>query len=99
MPVYVYHCDNCGTQFEKNQRFSDDPLKICPECGKKTLHKVITAPVSVIYKGSGFYSTDHRSSSGAASAARSTKEETSEATKPTESAKDSPKPSAEKDKA
>ena len=62
MPVYVYHCDNCGTQFEKNQRFSDEPLKICPECGKKTLHKVITAPVSVIYKGSGFYSTDHRSS-------------------------------------
>lgn len=99
MPVYVYHCDNCGTQFEKNQRFSDDPLKICPECGKKTLHKVITTPVSVIYKGSGFYSTDHRSSSGTASSARSTKENTSEATKSTEPTKDSPKPSAEKDKA
>ncbi|NMC46807.1 MAG: zinc ribbon domain-containing protein [Chloroflexi bacterium] len=99
MPVYVYHCDNCGTQFEKNQRFSDEPLKICPECGKKTLHKVITAPVSVIYKGSGFYSTDHRSSSGSVSAARSTKEGSSETTKPAEPAKESTKPPTEKDKA
>jgi len=74
MPVYVYHCDNCGIQFEKNQRFVDEPLKICPDCGKKTLHKVITTPVSVIYKGSGFYSTDHRSSSGGSSSARNTKE-------------------------
>lgn len=74
MPVYIYRCANCGVQFEKSQKFSDDPLKKCPECGKITLHKVITAPVSVIYKGSGFYSTDHRSSSGASSNARSTKE-------------------------
>ena len=99
MPVYVYHCDNYGIQFEKNQRFSDDPLKICPECGKKALHKVITAPVSVIYKGSGFYSTDHRSSSGTTSAARSTKEDNNETTKTTEPAKEATKPSAEKDKA
>ncbi|HAF62901.1 MAG TPA: FmdB family transcriptional regulator [Anaerolineaceae bacterium] len=76
MPVYVYHCDNCGIQFEKNQKFSDEPLNTCPDCGKKTLHKVITAPVSVIYKGSGFYSTDHRSNSGATSSARNTKEST-----------------------
>lgn len=89
MPVYVYHCDNCGTQFEKNQKFSDEPLKICPKCGKKTIHKVITSPVSVIYKGSGFYSTDHRSSSGATSAARSTNtKETAEETKPTEPVKE-----------
>jgi len=46
-----------------HQNFSDTPLKRCPECGKLSLHKVFT-PVSVIYKGSGFYSTDHRSSSG-----------------------------------
>ena len=76
MPVYVYHCDNCGHQFEINQRFSDDPLKKCPECGKIQLHKVFT-PVSIIYKGSGFYSTDHRSSSGASSA-RSAKDSSGE---------------------
>ncbi len=98
MPVYVYHCDNCGTQFEKNQKFSDEPLKICPECGKKTIHKVITSPVSVIYKGSGFYSTDHRSSSGSTSAARSTNtKETAEETKPVEPVKDT-KGSTEKSK-
>ncbi len=94
MPVYVYHCDNCGIQFEKSQRFSDEPLKTCPDCGKKTLHKVITAPVSVIYKGSGFYSTDHRSSSGGSSSARSTKESTEKtpsSEKPAEKTTDSPK--------
>ncbi len=98
MPVYVYHCDNCGNQFEKNQRFSDEPLKICPECGKKTIHKVIIAPVSVIYKGSGFYSTDHRSSSGASAASRtSASKEKSEDTKPAAPAKE-PKASTEKSK-
>ena len=98
MPVYVYHCDNCGIQFEKNQRFSDEPLKTCPECGKKTLHKVITTPVSVIYKGSGFYSTDHRSSSGATSTARnSNPKESTEESKPAEPAKEK-KVSTEKSK-
>jgi putative FmdB family regulatory protein len=64
MPVYVYHCDECGFQFEQQQKFSDNPLKKCPNCSKDSLHKVYT-PVGIIYKGSGFYSTDHRSSSGA----------------------------------
>lgn len=62
MPVYIYHCQHCGIEFEMHQSFSDAALKRCPECGKLSLHKVFT-PVSVIYKGSGFYSTDHRSSS------------------------------------
>lgn len=64
MPVYVYQCSNCDYQFEQQQKFSDNPLKKCPKCGETALHKVYT-PVGVIYKGSGFYSTDHRSSSGA----------------------------------
>lgn len=64
MPVYVYHCDECDFRFEQQQKFSDKPLKQCPNCGKVSLHKVYT-PVGVIYKGSGFYSTDHRSSSRA----------------------------------
>ena len=64
MPVYVYHCDNCGVQFEKQQKFSDPPLKRCPECGKKTLRKIYS-PVGIVFKGSGFYATDHRSPSGA----------------------------------
>ncbi|HJQ14917.1 MAG TPA: zinc ribbon domain-containing protein [Anaerolineales bacterium] len=63
MPVYTYRCDSCGVQFERHQSFQDEPLKTCPECRKKSLKKVIT-PTRVIFKGSGFYATDHRSSSG-----------------------------------
>ena len=63
MPVYTYRCDSCGVQFEKHQSFNDAPMKTCPECRKKSLKKVIT-PTRIIFKGSGFYATDHRSSSG-----------------------------------
>jgi len=66
MPIYVYRCSNCDFEFEHNQKFSDPHLKRCPECEKMTLNKVFT-PATVIYKGSGFYSTDHRSSSGSGS--------------------------------
>src|SRR5512140_1045600 len=63
MPIYTYRCENCGVQFEREQSYSEAPLKICPECRKKSLKKVIS-PVGVIFKGSGFYSTDHKSPSG-----------------------------------
>jgi len=74
MPVYTYRCDSCGVQFERHQFFQDAPLKICPECRKKSLRKVIT-PTRVIFKGSGFYATDHKSSSGSKSSAESKSEE------------------------
>jgi len=64
MPVYTYRCENCGVQFEKTQKFTDQTLTRCPECNKKALRKVYT-PVGIVFKGSGFYSTDHRSPSGA----------------------------------
>ncbi|MEW6400807.1 MAG: zinc ribbon domain-containing protein [Chloroflexota bacterium] len=63
MPVYTYRCESCGIQFERQQSFNDAPLKTCPECRKKALKKVIT-PTKIIFKGSGFYATDHRSPSG-----------------------------------
>jgi putative FmdB family regulatory protein len=63
MPIYTYRCESCGVQFERNQKFSDTPLTRCPECGKKSLRKVYL-PVGIVFKGSGFYSTDHRSPSG-----------------------------------
>lgn len=63
MPVYSYRCESCGVQFERHQSFSDSPLKRCPECNKNSLRKVI-GPVGVVFKGSGFYATDHRSPSG-----------------------------------
>jgi putative FmdB family regulatory protein len=66
MPIYTYRCESCGVQFERHQFFQDAPLTICPECRKKSLKKVIT-PTRIIFKGSGFYATDHRSASGGAS--------------------------------
>ncbi len=72
MPVYTYRCKSCGVQFERHQFFHEDPLKTCPECRKKTLKKVI-APVGIVFKGSGFYATDHKSPSGQTS--RETKKE------------------------
>ncbi len=63
MPVYSYRCESCGVQFERHQSFSDSPLKRCPECNKNSLRKVI-GPVGIVFKGSGFYATDHRSPSG-----------------------------------
>lgn len=63
MPIYTYRCDNCGVQFDRTQKFSDQPLTRCPECGKKSLRKIYT-PVGIVFKGSGFYATDHRSPSG-----------------------------------
>jgi len=87
MPVYTYRCENCGIQFERHQSFTDDPLKTCPECRRKALKKVIT-PTRIIFKGSGFYATDHKSPSGdkpsSGSRARDNKPEKKEGTKPTE---------------
>ncbi len=65
MPVYSYRCGTCGVQFDHKQKFSDQPLVRCPECGKKSLHKVY-GPVGIAFKGSGFYATDHHSPSGGA---------------------------------
>ncbi|MBI3161008.1 MAG: zinc ribbon domain-containing protein [Chloroflexi bacterium] len=74
MPVYTYRCENCGVQFERHQSFTDDPLKTCPECRKKALKKVIT-PTKIIFKGSGFYATDHKSPSGETSRKKGEKKE------------------------
>ena len=83
MPVYAYRCESCGVHFERQQSFSEAPLKRCPECNKNTLRKVI-GPVGVVFKGSGFYATDHRSPSGMKSKAKdeSNSSESSSAEKP-----------------
>lgn len=84
MPIYTYRCENCGVQFERRQKFSDDPLKRCPECSKNALRKVYL-PVGIVFKGSGFYSTDNRSSSGNKSKKTKTKSEESSSSSSSES--------------
>ena len=89
MPIYTYRCENCGVQFERQQHFTDPPLTRCPECNKKALRKVYT-PVGIVFKGSGFYSTDHRSPSGAgrSSSSSSSNSDKSSTEKPVEKKKD-----------
>nr|WP_202889165.1 FmdB family zinc ribbon protein [Actinopolymorpha rutila] len=60
VPTYQYSCVDCGEQLEAVQKFSDDPLTVCPACSGK-LRKVFSA-VGVVFKGSGFYRNDSRSS-------------------------------------
>ncbi len=64
MPLYEYECKACGVRFERMQRFSDDPLQICPECGGEVQRLI--QPVGIIFKGSGFYVTDNRAGSSTA---------------------------------
>ena len=60
MPTYDYECTSCKHSFEAIQSMADDPLEVCPECGKK-VRRLIGGGMGIIFKGSGFYSTDNRS--------------------------------------
>lgn len=59
MPTYEYACSSCGSHIEAVQSFTDEPLDVCEKCGG-SLRRVFH-PVGVLFKGSGFYSTDSRS--------------------------------------
>lgn len=68
MPTYQYTCTECGEQVEAVQKFSDEPLSVCTNCGGR-LRKVFS-PVGIVFKGSGFYRTDSRNGSSSAPAAK-----------------------------
>lgn len=61
MPIYEYRCQSCGHELEKLQRMSDAELTDCPECGKSTLKKLVSAAAFRL-KGAGWYETDFKSS-------------------------------------
>lgn len=63
MPTYDYECSQCGHKWEEFQSITAKPLRKCPECGKLKAKRVIGAGGGIIFKGSGFYQTDYRSSS------------------------------------
>ncbi len=69
MPIYEYRCSSCGFQKEYLQKVSDPVLKVCPECGRDTFSKMLTA-AGFQLKGSGWYATDFKNS-GSKSAAKS----------------------------
>lgn len=59
VPIYEYRCESCGAELEKLQKISDPPLLECPECGKDSLKKLVSAS-SFRLKGSGWYETDFK---------------------------------------
>src|ERR1700716_1153016 len=61
MPTYEYKCDACGHAFEKFQSITSSPIKKCPKCGKSKVRRLIGTGSGMIFKGSGFYTTDYRS--------------------------------------
>jgi putative FmdB family regulatory protein len=61
MPTYDYRCLSCKHEFELVQKMSDPPRKRCPKCGKK-VERLIGSGAGLLFKGSGFYITDYRSS-------------------------------------
>ncbi len=73
MPIYAYKCKENGHEFEKKQRFSDPPVKVCPECGGE-VRKLINS-VGVVFKGSGFYVTDNRGKNSASPSSGASKED------------------------
>ena len=60
MPIYEYQCDKCGHHLEALQKISDKPLRECPECGRHTLKRLMSAPLFRL-AGSGWYETDFKS--------------------------------------
>lgn len=64
MPVYAYECEECGVRFEVRQKFTDAPISVCPECGGHS-HRIPQA-VGIVFKGSGWYTTDARGRSNLA---------------------------------
>lgn len=83
MPNYDYECQSCGHVFEVFQNMADPPLTKCPEC-KKKVKRLIGGGLGIIFKGSGFYSTDNRNGSSSFSSTdqASAKESSSADTKP-----------------
>ena len=62
MPTYDYECESCGKSFEYFQSISESPKTKCPACGRQKLKRLIGAGAGFLFKGSGFYTTDYRSS-------------------------------------
>ena len=89
MPIYEYQCEACGYKFEKLQKISDDPLKVCPSCGASKLSKLVSAAAFRL-KGGGWYETDFKTT-GRRNVSDSEKSKTSDS-----SEKSSTKESGEK---
>jgi putative FmdB family regulatory protein len=91
MPTYDYQCGTCSHRFEKFQSFSEEPIKVCPECGNAV--KKVIAPSGIIFKGSGWYINDSKKVNGKPTGKPKTSE--SSETQPAASSESKPAASTE----
>ncbi len=75
MPTYVYECSSCNTQFEVQQRITENALDTC-QCGSKGTVKRIIQPIAVMFKGSGFHINDYNASTSSSETKTETPAET-----------------------
>ena len=75
MPTYEYKCLSCGYRFEAFQKMTDEPIKVCPECGGE-VKRLIGTGAGLIFKGSGFYITDYKNNSSSSAKQNNSKTET-----------------------
>jgi putative FmdB family regulatory protein len=75
MPTYQYACPDCSHEFEKVQKFTDNPVKKCPKCGKGKVHRLV-GRISVSFKGTGFYINDSKGGSTTSNTKVASSEET-----------------------
>lgn len=93
MPIYEYCCSSCGVRKEHLQKISDPKLSTCPECGKETYEKQLTA-AGFQLKGSGWYVTDFRNGSAKASTTKPAGDAKTDAAPDSGKDADSAKPAA-----
>ena len=96
MPTYDYECKACGHTFEKFQSITASSIRKCPECGKLKVKRLIGIGAGVIFKGSGFYQTDYRSSSYQSDAQKDKPAASSDSSSDTSSSSDKPSSSDSK---
>lgn len=94
MPTYDYECDACGHKQEVFQNISDPLLEKCPKCKKKKFRRLFGAGGGVIFKGSGFYTTDYRGDSYTKAAAADKPSESTSSSSDSSSSKTDAKPAA-----
>jgi len=94
MPLYEYQCKKCHHRFEKIQKFSDKPMKKCPDCGGP-VEQMISAP-AVQFKGSGWYVTDYAKKGSTTASSSSDGDSSKDTSKDSKETKKDDKPKTEK---
>jgi putative FmdB family regulatory protein len=94
MPLYEYQCKKCHHRFERIVKFSDKPMKKCPDCGGP-VEQMISAP-AVQFKGSGWYVTDYAKKGSTTTSSTSDGDSSKEPSKESKETKKDEKPKTEK---